>query len=99
MAEGVSDIIVEGVSDVMVERIQEPFSSCLFIFLFPYFYAILYPPALIVMNGEKATLSSPLSSFAQKKRRTLDLLIQSIHDSYDKVFVIVCVYSCLLINA
>lgn len=37
-----------------------------------------------LMNGEKAALSSPKSAFANKKTRTLDLLIQAIHDKRDK---------------
>eukprot|EP00039_Didymoeca_costata_P025638 m.14024 g.14024 ORF g.14024 m.14024 type:complete len:867 (-) comp4969_c0_seq1:62-2662(-) len=38
-----------------------------------------------LLNGEKAALGSPVSSFAQKKRRTLEMLIQSIHEKFDKV--------------
>lgn len=37
-----------------------------------------------ILNGEKATLSSPMSSFAQKKERTLEALILNIHEKYDR---------------
>jgi hypothetical protein len=34
------------------------------------------------MNGEKSTLSSPHTSFAMKKVRTLQALLTQIHESY-----------------
>jgi hypothetical protein len=37
-----------------------------------------------LLNGEKAALGSPTSSFASKKERTLEMLIASMHESYDK---------------
>ena len=35
-----------------------------------------------VMNGEKSTLSSPMASFATKRMRTLEALIDAIRTSY-----------------
>lgn len=37
-----------------------------------------------LLNGEKATLASPVSSFAKKKERTLEALIFNIHEKYDR---------------
>jgi len=37
-----------------------------------------------LLNGEKAALGSPVSSFARKKERTLEMLISGMHSSYDK---------------
>ena len=37
-----------------------------------------------LLNGEKAALSSPVSSFARKKERTLEMLIQNMHSKHDK---------------
>lgn len=37
-----------------------------------------------LLNGEKATLASPVSSFAKKKERTLEALILNIHEKYDR---------------
>eukprot|EP00040_Diaphanoeca_grandis_P035893 m.226809 g.226809 ORF g.226809 m.226809 type:complete len:906 (-) comp33502_c0_seq2:307-3024(-) len=37
-----------------------------------------------LLNGEKSTLSSPISSFANKKERTLEALISGIHEKFDR---------------
>lgn len=37
-----------------------------------------------LLNGEKAALGSPMSSFARKKLRTLGMLIGAMHVNYDK---------------
>lgn len=38
---------------------------------------LLYNLIILVINGEKATLETP--TFAQKRRRTLDMLIRSLY--------------------
>lgn len=40
-------------------------------------FAIPFLLFVIVINGEKATLETP--TFAQKRRRTLDMLIRSLY--------------------